>query len=43
MEWNIFGIEYHRSTALRINHQLAENLLPPEVAKIFSPRNTVFT
>lgn len=41
MEWNIFGIEYHRSTALRINHQLAENLLPPEVAKI-SPRETQF-
>lgn len=41
MEWNIFGIEYHRSTALRINHQLAESLFPPEVAK-FSPRNTVF-
>lgn len=41
MEWNIFGIEYHRSTALRINHQLAESLLPPEVAKI-SPRETQF-
>lgn len=41
MEWNIFGIEYHRSTALRINHQLAENMLPPEVAKI-SPRETQF-
>lgn len=41
MEWNIFGIEYHRSTALRINHQLAESLFPPEVAKI-SPRETQF-
>ena len=41
MEWNIFGIEYHRSTALRINHQLAESLFPPEVAK-FSPRETQF-
>lgn len=41
MEWNIFRIEYHRSTALRINHQLAESLFPPEVAKI-SPRETQF-
>lgn len=41
MEWNIFGIEYHRSTALRINHQLAESLFPPEVVKI-SPRETPF-
>ena len=41
MEWNIFGIDYHRSTALRINHQLAESLFPPEVAK-FSPRGMRF-
>ena len=41
MEWNIFGIDYHRSTALRINHQLAESLFPPEVAKI-SSRETQF-
>ena len=41
MEWNIFGIEYHRSTALRINHQLAESLFSPEVAKI-SSRETQF-
>lgn len=41
MEWIIFGMEYHRSTALRINHQLAESLFPPEVAKI-SPRETQF-
>ena len=34
MEWNIFGMEYHRNTALRINHQLAESLFPPEVAII---------
>lgn len=42
MEWNIFGMDYHRNTALRINHQLAESLFPPEIAKYFSPRNTVF-
>ena len=41
MEWNIFGKGNRRSTALRINHQLAESLFPPEVAKI-SPRETQF-
>ncbi len=41
MEWNIFGKGNRRSTALRIKHQLAESLFPPEVAKI-SPRETQF-
>jgi|GEM_PF-3843730 len=41
MEWNIFGKGNRRNTALRINHQLAESLFPPEVAKI-SPRETPF-
>lgn len=41
MEWNIFGKGNRRSTALRINHQLAESLFPPEVVKI-SPRETQF-
>ena len=41
MEWNIFGKGNRRSTALRINHQLAESLFPPEVAKI-SSRETQF-
>lgn len=40
MEWNIFGIEYHRSTALRINHQLAESLFPPEVAKFLPEKHS---
>ena len=43
MEWNIFGIEYHRSTALRINHQLAESLFPPEVAKFLPEKHSFFT
>ena len=41
MEWNIFGKGNRRSTALRINHQLAESLFSPEVVKI-SPRETQF-
>ncbi len=40
MEWNIFGIEYHRSTALRINNQLAESLFPPEVAKFLPEKHS---
>lgn len=41
MEWNIFGIEYHRSTALRINNQLEKVCFLPRLQN-FSPRNTVF-
>lgn len=43
MEWNIFGKGNRRSTALRINHQLAESLFPPEVAKISSRETQFFT
>ena len=43
MEWNIFGMDYRRNTALIINHQLAESLFPPEVAKISSREAQFFT